>query len=237
MKAVIIAAGMGSRLWSRNDRTPKTLLPFGGGTILSEIAQRLADAGITELVLVIGFQKERILDALEKTPLSLPATFVDNLLWERGNGISVYQVKDVVGDEPFLLSMSDHLVAVPALRKIVRNPNRVSLLLVDPYFREIFDIDDATKVVTEGDRIIEIGKELSSYNGVDCGIFRLERDFFAAVESALGKGVESINGAVTELIARNRMRAVLIEQPRQWLDIDTPDAYEHAQDLLRRGLL
>ena len=192
MKGVIIAAGIGSRLWKTTKQVPKTLLPYQNGTILSTIIEHLKEAGITELIIVVGFKKNYIIDYLQKNPPALPVTFAENLEWEKGNALSVYKVKDYIQDEPFLLSMSDHLVKVEALKKIAEFPERLNLLLVDPFITENFDLDDATKVQTENDYIIAIGKELTTYNALDCGIFRLEPDFFTAVEKAMAKGWKSV---------------------------------------------
>ncbi|HNW24939.1 MAG TPA: sugar phosphate nucleotidyltransferase, partial [Candidatus Cloacimonas sp.] len=45
MQAVIIAAGIGSRLWQTTKQVPKTLLPYQNGTILSTIIEHLKEAG------------------------------------------------------------------------------------------------------------------------------------------------------------------------------------------------
>jgi len=229
LKGVIIAAGIGSRLWKTTKQVPKTLLPYQNGTILSTIIEHLKEAGITELIMVVGFKKNYIIDYLQKNPPALPVTFAENLDWNKGNALSVYKVKDYIQDEPFLLSMSDHLVKVEALQKIVEFPERINLLLVDPFIAENFDLDDATKVQTENDYIIAIGKELTTYNALDCGIFRLEPDFFIAVEKAMAKGKESISNAVTELIPLKRIKAITLNKANQWIDIDTPQAYQFAQ--------
>lgn len=229
MKGVIISAGIGSRLWKTTKQVPKTLLPYKNGTILSTIIEQLKQAGITELIIVVGFKKNYIVDYLQKNPQSLPVTFVENLEWEKGNALSVYKVKDYIKNEPFLLSMADHLVKVEALKQIVNSPERINLLLVDPFITENFDLDDATKVKTENDYIIAIGKELTTYNALDCGIFRLEPDFFIAVEKAMAKGKESISNAVTELIPLKRIKAITLNKANQWIDIDTPQAYQFAQ--------
>ena len=228
MKAVIIAAGFGSRLWQTSNQIPKTLLPLGKGTILSTIIERLAEAGISELIIVVGFNREHIVQYLEENPPALPVRIVENLEWERGNALSVYKVKYYVGSEPVLLSMSDHLVSVEALKLMVRNPERYNLLLVDPFIDDNFDLDDATKVLQEDGYIKEIGKELKDYNALDCGIFRLEADFFEAVENAVAKGSESISGAICELAQKRRIKTLILDKPNQWLDIDTPEAYDFA---------
>ena len=229
MKGVIISAGIGSRLWKTTKQVPKTLLPYKNGTILSTIIEQLKQAGITELIIVVGFKKNYIVDYLQKNPPALPVTFVENLEWEKGNALSVYKVKDYIKNEPFLLSMADHLVKVEALKQIVDSPERINLLLVDPFITENFDLDDATKVKTENDYIIAIGKELTDYNAIDCGIFRLEPDFFSAVEKAVAKGKDSISNAIAELIPLKRIKSITLNKANQWLDIDTPEAYQFAQ--------
>ncbi len=229
MLGVIIAAGLGSRLWNVSNQIPKTLLPFGKGTILSTIISRLHAAGVSDLLVVVGYNQDFIREYLSTYKSPIPITIIENTQWERGNGLSVYTVKESVGNKPFILSMSDHIVQLEALEKIVSSPATCNLLLVDPYLETNFDLADATKVRTNGAEIIEIGKELTDYNALDCGIFRLECDFFAAVEIAVENGNESISAAITELIKNKRMQAVCVDKPNQWLDIDTPEAYEFAR--------
>ena len=229
MKAVIIAAGFGSRLWNVSNQMPKTLLPYGRGTILSTIISQLISAGITELAMVLGFNQKYIRDYLATQDLGISPVLIENLEWERGNALSVYKAREYAMGQPFILSMADHLVQVEALKKIVQSPQQGNLLLVDPFIKANFDLDDATKVLTEGNSIVAIGKELGTYNALDCGMFRLQPDFFSAVETAVAKGSESISAAVSELIAAKRFNAVYLSKPGQWLDIDTPEAYEFAQ--------
>jgi len=228
MKGVIIAAGYGSRLWNVTNNIPKTLLPFGEGTILSTIINRLQQAGVSSIYLVVGYNQKYIREYLAKTQFGIPIRIIDNQLWDRGNGISVYQVRAEIDNEPFILSMSDHIVSVPALELMVQSEERTNLLLVDPFIKDNFDLDDATKVLVKDTFIAGIGKEIENYNALDCGIFRLEPDFFPAVDKAVAEGKESISAAITELILNNRMRTIKLDKPHQWLDIDTPEAYQFA---------
>ncbi|MEN6444843.1 MAG: sugar phosphate nucleotidyltransferase [Candidatus Cloacimonas sp.] len=230
MKGVIIAAGMGSRLWNTTKQIPKTLLPYNEGTILSTIMAQLQLAGITELIVVVGFKKDYIINYLHNNPPSIPYTIVENPDWKNGNALSVYKVKEYVNDEPFLLSISDHLVKLEALQKIIEYPERINLLLTDPFYKDNFDVDDATKVQTENDYITAIGKELANYDALDCGIFRLESDFFSAVEKAVQNGKESISNAITELIFVKRIKSVMLNKPNLWIDIDTTEAYNFSKN-------
>lgn len=228
MKGVIIAAGYGSRLWNVTNNVPKTLLSFGKGTILSTIIGNLHRSGIDEVIIVVGYNQQYIRDYISMNDFDIPVTLVENLLWDKGNALSVYQVKSYIYSESFILSMSDHIVSVFAMKKVVQSNEKSNLLLVDPYIESIFDIDDATKVAVEGDKITRIGKKLSTFNAIDSGIFRLENDFFNAVDEAVRRGNDSISAAIEQLIELQRIKAIEIDKPNQWLDIDTPEAYNHA---------
>jgi len=227
MKTVIIAAGAGSRLMSRR---PKTLLQFGNGTILSTIIENMKRTAISDIVIVVGFEGEQIREyiAIHKQ-FQVNIEFVENPQWKRGNGISVLAVKEAVGKNPFLLSMSDHIVSVAAIDRIKNYNSDHNLLLVDPKIEGIFDIDDATKVMVNHQRIVDIGKEITRYNAIDCGLFRLTPRFFDAMAQQSKIGRESISAGVQKLIEIEDMEAVFLEKDDFWIDIDTPESYQYAQ--------
>jgi choline kinase len=228
MKTVIIAAGTGSRLWPHTDQVPKTLLPFGQGTILSQIMRNFATIGVTEFVIVVGFGAKWIVEYIATAGLGPRVTFVENRDWQRGNGLSVHLVRGVAGVGSFLLSMSDHLVAPPALARLMAARSEQNLLLVDPRVDGVFDLPDATKVVLEGTRITGIGKELADFNAIDCGVFRLDERFFEAMGCAISQGQESISEGVRHLIEARAFGGVLVPEGSHWIDIDTLEAYEYA---------
>ena len=228
MKAVIIAAGMGSRIKDKTDGTPKTLLPFKDGTILSTILNNIAQAGIREFVIVVGYKSEQIINYLNKNEnFGFQISIVKNNEWLKGNGLSVLASENSVGEEKFLLSMSDHIVSISALIRIANFNSDKNLLLVDPDIENNFDINDATKVKVDGINIINIGKEIANYNGLDCGIFRLNKQFFDAMREQLKDNNESISAAINELIKEKDMQAVLTKNEDYWYDIDTPEAYNN----------
>ncbi|MFH2036967.1 MAG: sugar phosphate nucleotidyltransferase [Candidatus Zixiibacteriota bacterium] len=228
MKVVIVAAGMGSRLWDKTDKTPKTLLPLGGGTILSTIMGNFSQVGINDFVIVVGWQSDFIIKYLkENQGFGYNIATVKNDLWNKGNGISVLVSEPETKGENFILSMSDHIVSIGALERIINFQSDKNLLLVDPKCEEVFDIDDATKVQCNGNSIVNIGKKIKKYNALDCGVFRLNRRYYSAMREALEKGEDSISAAINRLIANNDMEAVFVERDESWLDIDTPEAYKH----------
>jgi 1L-myo-inositol 1-phosphate cytidylyltransferase len=230
MKVVIIAAGMGSRLWGSTNKIPKTLLPFGNGTILSMIIENFKTIGFNKFVIVVGFKSEYITEyVVQQERFGVSVEFIENPEWKRGNGLSVTAARAAVRDESFILSMSDHIVSIEALQKISEHKSQKNLLLVDPRIDEIFDIDDATKVQVENGRITSIGKEMKFYNAVDCGIFRLTKRFFSAMDKQVHAGKDSISAGIQKLIETDDMQAVLMKSHHRWIDLDTPESYIYAR--------
>ncbi|HWC72461.1 MAG TPA: NTP transferase domain-containing protein [Gemmatimonadales bacterium] len=236
MRAIITAAGRGSRLASSSEDAPKTLLPCGSETILATIMRNFATAGIAEFIVVVGFQGETIVEYLAaRANLGFAVTIVRNAEWRRGNGISVHRASTVLGpDEEVLLSMADHLVSPDALRSMITAPPGRNRLLVDSRIALVHDLDDATKVRVDGKQITQIGKEIAEFNAVDCGIFRLTPRYFEAMGRQIARGHESITEGVRELIAAEDFEAVPIPPSSNWIDIDTAAAYEHAVANLAR---
>ena len=229
MKAVIIAAGDSSRLWPRTNKTPKTLLPFGKGSILSTIMSNLSLSRVTEFVIVLGFEADLIRNHLEENDyFGFKTTIVLNQDYMKGNGLSVMKAERVVGKEDFILSMSDHVVTPIAVQRVVSSKELKNLLLVDRKVERIFDIGDATKVRCQDSRILNINKNLAEYNGIDCGIFRLNARFFSAMRAKMEQGKDSISAGIEELISNEDMMAIFMENHEVWIDIDTPQAYQHA---------
>jgi choline kinase len=207
-------------------------LPFGRGTILSNILSNLAIADINEFVFVLGFEANRIIDYLKNNKyFGFKSKIILNSEYKRGNGLSVLMAEQVVENHNFILSMSDHIVSSSAIKRVLKSDIDKNLLLVDKRIHRIFDIDDATKVNCNGNRIKNIGKSLTDYNGIDCGIFRLNSRFFNAMRTQDKLGRESISAGIEVLIENDDMEAIFMEENEHWIDIDTPEAYQHAKDL------
>ena len=92
-------------------------------------------------------------------------------------------------------------------------------LAVDFHPENIMDLADATKVEVKDGWVMNIGKEIERYNGIDTGIFLCSHEIFAALEAAVSKGNESLSDGIRELARRQRMEAVDIGE-LFWQDID-----------------
>ena len=102
------------------------------------------------------------------------------------------------------------------------------ILAVDPNIDRVFDLDDATKVLRNGDRIVDIGKEIAHYDALDTGMFLCSPTLFDRLELAAKEGNCSLSDGMRQLIAEGRLRALEIGEG-QWQDLDTPEALAHAE--------
>ena len=84
-RAVILAAGRGSRLAPLTDHLPKPLVPVNGRRIISTILDALKAAGISTITIVRGYRGEQFDTLLAEHP---GLSFVENPVWETSNNIS-----------------------------------------------------------------------------------------------------------------------------------------------------
>ncbi len=231
-KALILAAGYGSRL-SPAQSIPKPLTPLAGEPSIVRLIRQFHDAGIAEVAIVVGYRGDEVRAAVEQGAApGVRLSFFENHRYSEPNGLSVLAAASFV-DERVLLSMSDHLflgACVSHMTALDRAGDQ-TVLMIDRDIAGVFDLDDATKVLTdEAGRVIEIGKDLESYNAIDTGLFCIS----PALVSALSElESPSLSQGVKRLSARGLMCTQEMRDGT-WQDIDTPETLAHAQKLLER---
>lgn len=233
--AVILAAGLGSRLASSHvgpREFSKPLLEVGGRTLLGHVLRACAGAGVERAVVVTGFAREQVEAEARRHP-GISVVLCHNPRWEEPNGRSVLAAAPHVSGE-FLLLMADHLFDPGILGVLDAHRGDPGVTLaVDPRIESIFDLDDATKVRREGDRIVAIGKNLARYDAIDCGLFRCTPELFPAIEAAARVRPPSLSEGLGVLVGEGSFRAVEIGD-RWWQDVDTPEMARAALQLLQR---
>lgn len=107
MKAMILAAGYGKRLRPLTNKLPKPLIPVNGKPLIQYHLERLASAGVREVVINTAWLGEQI-----ETFLGDGSDFGVSILWSREakaleTGGGIYQALPLLGEEPFILVSSD----------------------------------------------------------------------------------------------------------------------------------
>lgn len=228
--AVILAAGLGSRLNSVSGSLPKPLVRFEGLPLLDHVMSGAREAGIERFVIVVGHQGHMVRRWFAESRLQgTPVTWVENFDYHKKNGISLLKARHAL-DQPFLLLMSDHIFEPQTAASLLRQPLAAdeTILGVDHKLDCIFDLDDATKVVRMGDFIIRIDKNLKVYDAVDTGMFMCTPAVFKALDSVIKDGNCSLSDGMQYLARNRKLKAYDIEDAL-WQDIDTPEMLDFAQ--------
>jgi choline kinase len=232
-RAIVLAAGMGSRLVAR-DEAPKPLKPIAGVPLIVRILRTLQAEGVEEAVVVIGWRGEQISAALRKErSLDLRLRFVENAAFEKKNGVSVLAASRWI-DRDCLLSMADHLYSPEVVERLrgFDMPRGGCALAVDRAVDRCFDIDDATKVRLAGRRIVAIGKELQEYDALDTGVFRVGPALVEQLRAVYdAQGDCSLSDGIGALARQGRMYACDLDGA-PWIDVDTPAAAVEAEAML-----
>ncbi|MGQ9722711.1 MAG: phosphocholine cytidylyltransferase family protein [Candidatus Jordarchaeum sp.] len=233
-KAVIIAAGPGKRLMPTTANMHKTLIPFAGKPLISHILLSVKEWGISEVIVVVGYMAKTVRFFVgDGRVYGLRIKYVNNPNYYMGNGISMLSAKRKVGSKPFLLLMSDHLFDSNILGKIICE-NEFSLC-VDSEMHYLLNPDEATKVLMDKKNyILDIGKNLQSWNGADVGIFLCEPVIFDAIKTLRKERYKvSLTDAIKFLVTDYGFPIRGLDVSGSfWLDIDTLDDFNHAKRIL-----
>ncbi|MBI2502042.1 MAG: phosphocholine cytidylyltransferase family protein [Candidatus Latescibacteria bacterium] len=227
MKAIVLAAGQGRRLWPFTANCPKCLLPIGAGSILEQQLTNLEGAGIREVVLVCGFGIERIRAVLGAFRGQLSVKLSYNPFYALAdNLVSLWTVRAEM-DRDFLLLNGDNVFHPQILQHLLAAQKCCCLMIRR---KACYDQDDM-KLHVEGGQIRAIGKALPAAQAESVGIMR-----FA------GEGRRCLMGVLEDLISRagttSKLRYVagvqrLIDLGHPvaglevgelpWADVDTPE--------------
>jgi 1L-myo-inositol 1-phosphate cytidylyltransferase len=234
---IVLAAGLGSRLGAATGPTKlKPLLQVDGEALIVRVLKGMERMGCRKLIVVVGFGAEELkaeLRAHYRGQASLE--FVTNRDFRKSNGLSVLAAREALrGHGSFILSMSDHLLGDSLMQLAAQHRplHGGAALLVDYRIDQVFDLDDATKVVAEGPRLLKIGKQLSEYNCIDTGLFVGTRGLVDALQEIMNeRGDASLSEGVARLAATEKMEVLDIGDGF-WADIDTPEMLADAEQKL-----
>jgi choline kinase len=232
-QAVMLMAGSGSRLRSGSDDFLKPLTPVAGRPLICYTLEALARSGIETVHAVVGFEHERVAAEVKRlAPAALTLHFIENIDWHKQNGISLLAAAEHV-QEPFLLTMGDHIFDQEIV-ELLLDVGDVDVLnaAIDPKISTIFDLDDAMKVETRGERIVRIGKQLRQYDAIDIGLFLCPPEIFGYGRRALRNGDCSLADTVQAMAGEGKVRGIDIGNC-WWQDVDTHAMLMEAERKLR----
>ena len=179
-QAVILAAGEGQRLRPFTVTKPKTMLSIADKPILQYVVESLAQNGIRNIVIVVGYRREQVFDYMgDGEQFGVDIVYITQKR-QLGTAHALAQAKDVVEDE-FLVLPGDNLIEADTIARFVATkPDSVLVKRVDnPVRYGVVTIEEG--VVKD---IMEKPKEAKS-NIVNTGIYAFTTEIFNFVEAEL----------------------------------------------------
>lgn len=234
MKAVLLAAGRGSRLHPLTEQVPKPLITMGARTCLDIALESLA-AVVDCIVVVTGYLGDKISTHLERHPTQVPVQVVVNPKPEQGNLTSLAAARALIEGEGFILTNADHLFPADFYRHHFVAGEDIAIAAQND--RPI--LDDEMKVVVVADHLREISKTLTTYDGAYIGTTRVPAQHAPAYWAAFDRIQEAIDSAracvedVLQALAHSETppRVTWVNNVR-WFEVDTLEDLAKA----RKGL-
>jgi CDP-L-myo-inositol myo-inositolphosphotransferase len=221
-------------LSKRGDSKP--LVPLLGLPLIERVILTANKAGLTEFCVVTGHNNEDLERQLTRFShdRNIGITSILNKEWQRDNGLSVLKAKQML-EENFILLMGDHIFDETLLVKLKNEKvgDGEVVLAVDNNIETngLVDVDDVTKVLVKGDRILDIGKNIKKYNAYDTGIFLCSPAIFKAIEETLSNDDTSLTGGLRILAKKGKAKAFDVKDD-YWVDVDDENSYRLAEDKL-----
>jgi 1L-myo-inositol 1-phosphate cytidylyltransferase len=237
-QCLILAAGNGSRIASLSGSAPKPLVPLFGAPLLEHIVLSSHAAGIERFVIVVGYRADAIRRWVANRPLGdITLTLVENPDYHKANGVSALAARELLKN-PFLLLMADHIFEPKTAHALLQQTlgDDEVILGVDYNIDRIFDLEDATKVKVQGNKIVAIGKDLLRYDALDTGMFLCSPTLLERLESAKRNDDCSLSDGMRQLAQEGKLRAFDVGEGR-WQDVDTPAAFAYTESIFERDFL
>jgi choline kinase len=237
MKAVILAAGVASRLRPLTNNTPKCLLKVGSKNILELTIGNLLANKISEIVIVTGYLENQIRDFINLRFPELKITLLFNELYESTNNIySLWLTRSALNGDDMLLMDSDIVFNSEIIKKLCSSEKKNCLALKR---HELSDEEIKVRIDQKG-RVLEISKEvkLSEASGESVGIELFGREVIPALFKVIERKVnieKNVNqfyeAAFQELINNNHEIYVVDITEYFCMEIDTAEDLKLASEL------
>lgn len=241
MKAIILAAGVGSRIRPLTDNCPKSLLKVDGKPILEMMLSHLSDCGINEVVFVLGYLEEQIKDFVKENFPDLKAHFITNVRYaETNTGYSLMLTKDLIKDSTFIKFDADVVFDKKILEKLIES-EYANCLCIDKDIN--LDAEEIKVIVKDNNQVLKASKTVNPKDaiGESIGIEKISgataKLLFAELESMMEdkqNHQEYYEGAYERLITKAVPFHALDISGLKWTEIDTKEDFAMAEKIFNQ---
>jgi len=232
MKAVILCAGIGSRLAPYTDNLPKCLVDINSKSIIDYSIDNFKACGISDIVVVVGYLKEKIYERYSNDSC---ISFIDNdEFLSTNNMYSLSLVKDSVIGDTFFVVNGDVIFSRQILESMINQDSSQSLIAVD---KNVY-YEESMKVKYSQDRLIDISKTIKKDEsfGVSIDLYKFSKQagtkLFKIIDSYIkNKDLNSwIEVAIKDIMSSEKIEPIDIKR-NPWIEIDNCDDLSKAKEI------
>lgn len=238
MKAMIFAAGLGTRLGSITTTTPKALVDLNGKTALRRAVEKCTAAGFGEIIINVHHFAELVekeVDLLNKDGFSISVSDERDGLLENGGGL--YKAKDFFTDEPFLLYNVDIASDLDLKRLYALHLEKKGLATLAVRHRpgkRFLLIDNTGQLrgwrnISTGEEILCTASPLELHEIAFSSMHIVEPEIFRFMQP----GKYSMIDLYLRLAGEHNI-FTLTHDEGYWIDIGTPESLEKVREVLSK---
>jgi len=239
LKAVVLAAGKGTRLRPLTDNTPKPMLEVGGRPLLEWMLLRVREAGVEEALVVTNYLEDQIREYLgDGSRVGVELSYVTQPQ-PLGTAHGFQQAEGFAGGEPILGLYGDHFLGPGVLRRVVKAWRPGEALVCS---MEVEDPSQYGALKLEGDRVVGVvekprpGEEPS--NQANLGVYVFPPQLFDHLEETpkSSRGEYEVTDTIGLMASAGVPVRRLELSPGEWMDVGLPWSLLEANQRAMAGL-
>jgi dTDP-glucose pyrophosphorylase len=225
-KAVVLAAGRGTRMRELTNDLPKPMIEVRGKPVLQHIVEGLRDAGARRFLIIVGYHAEMVRNFFGNGQRhNVDIDYVTQTVQD-GTGRVVNLARSFAGDAPFILSYGDILVSPVNYKRVVDLPNDVEAIIT------VTRGEDVSKggavFVNEQMELVDLrekpkpGEPTSPWYNAGLYAFRATIFEFIAKLEPSPRGEYELTDAIRDL-AQSGKKVQALELTGEWADVRDPE--------------
>ena len=232
MRALILAAGLGTRLAPLTNDRPKAMVPVNGKPILVKQLENLLENGVEDIVVMTGYRADAMKREIEPrfpgvTLIEIPEYATTNNMYSAWKGLKY------LGPGPLLMMNADVFFDSSVIRGLLDDPAENAIVVEPGRY-----LEESMKVVERGGRLVDISKQVPPEDALGCSIdvYKFGAEAAAAFyrrccEHIEGKGELRLwsEVALKDALSDVTFKASPIQG--RWLEIDNHEDLRDAEAL------
>ena len=239
MQAIILAAGVGSRLRPITNELPKCLVQVNGKSIIEYQIDAYLDAEIEEIIVLTGYMQEKLVKFLKSKYQNVKITFINNDYYRTTNNMySLYLEKDLIKGE-FIMSNADVVFSKDMVKLLLKNKED-SIIAVE---KDMYN-EESMKIVVSKNKVKSISKQIekSKAYGTSIDLYKFNKEatelMFTEISYIINKD-KNLNSwtevALDSILYKTIFKPMNIGE-RFWYEIDNHEDLKSADKIVKEYL-